>query len=833
MNSPQQFRHVIIIEDQKDRRVVYLENESTYSIGRDPNSSIIIHDNQVSRYHATLLRIRDTNNNYCYRIIDGNLQGKRSTNGLIINGRTRISHDLKHGDTISFGGRAKATYNRIIANTSGRDILRDFSRAEERLPFPRPVLGEESKKTTVSNGVQRLGESTPDRAQEGEKAQENLVRLASFPELSPNPIVEIDYEGNITYINPAASLRFKSLYQTKIQHPILTGLIDQVENKTGSLFVRELKIGQEVFEQYIHYLPESKLIRSYIFDYSRRKQMEVALRESELRYRSVIKQLWEGLFLIDAATKKVIEANTAYCNLLNYSSEEILNKTIYDLAADSWQTIDENLENILTEKKDFVAKKQHKKSDGSLVDIEVSISPISYGEKAIFCFVVRDLTSLNHLEETLKYGAFHDLLTNLPNQRLFKEQLVTAIANASRHGNFMAVMFVEIENYQEIKEAPIEELDTNFIPTLGQLLKSCLRSGDTIARWEETKFIVLLPLIKAAKDTANIGKRIIDILKQPVEIKGQSIQVKVVVGISVYPLDGGDADTLIQKAVTSREQVQKQGSNNYGNSSLMMTAQTSRLLRLENTLYNALKQEQFLLYYQPQVNIKTGQITGIEALLRWQHPELGLISPAQFIHLAEETEVIIPLGKWVLQTACTQNKLWQNEGICNLPITVNLSLKEFQQSDLTSTIAQILQQTGLPPEHLELDITEGAIIQNLEFAQKTINDLKCLGVRIALDDFGSGNSSLSCLTTLKLDTLKIAQDFISEIKDSSQDKSLLSAIIGLGRGFNLRVVAEGVEKDEDLDLLRSLGCDEVQGYRFSPPVSRKDLMVILQSSGLT
>lgn len=826
MSTPQQFRHLIIIEDQKARRVVYLENESTYSIGRDPSSSIIIYDNQVSRYHATLLRVRDANNNYCYRVIDGNLQGKRSTNGLVVNGRACISHDLKHGDTISFGGKAKATYN-IIANTTAGgeiDIFANLNQPQEKIPASKTIMSEEFKKTIISDEVHIPEESTPEK----DKEQENLVRLASFPELSPNPIVEIDYDGHITYVNPAASLRFKDIQETKTKHPLLTGLVDKVPNTTGSLFVREIRIAQEVFEQYVHYLPDSKLIRSYIFDYTRRKQIEGALRESEMRYRSVIKQLWEGLFLVDAASKKVIEANDAYCKILGYSAEEILQKTIYDLTKETREEVEKELEKILTEKKDFVSKKQHKKKTGDSVNIEVSISLISYGEKAIFCFVVRDLTALNKLEETVKYEAFHDVLTNLPNQRLFQEQLLTAIANASRHQHLMALMFVYLENYEEIKQNFPDTINSQFWQTFTQLLKSCFRSGDTLARWEDREFMALMPRIRAAKDTAKIGKRIIDSLKQPIEIEGKSIQIKVAIGIAVYPLDGEDGDALLVKASASLEQSQKQGNNTYGYSSLIMTPQTSRLLRLENLLYNALKQEQFLLYYQPQVNINTGQITGVEALLRWQHPELGLVAPAQFIHLAEETELIIPLGKWVIQTACAQNQAWQKEGITPVPITVNLSFKQFQQSNLISTLEQILEQTGLAPQYLELDLTESTIAQNPEFAQKTITELKAMGIRLALDDFGIGDSSLTNLTKFPFDTLKIAQTFMTEMKDSPQDKTFLSAIINLGRGFNRRVIAEGVEKDEQLNLLKQFDCEEVQGYLFGYPVNQEEIILILK-----
>ncbi len=802
----QQIRHLLIVESPKFKRAFSLEDAS-YSVGRHSDNSIVIPSPQVSRHHATFLRrTAPQKNSYSFWILDGNLQGHRSNNGIFINGKKSFAYELKHGDSIRFGAEVKASY--YIISSSGFDPGIDFLKSDKSpqkkssLKFSKDQL---QKTLIISNP--NLEESDRDE----------LVRLASFPELSPHPIVEIDWEGKITYLNPAASLKFKDIYQAKLEHPLLADLLTKSNNKQGNLFVREVKIGQEVFEQYVHYLSESQLIRSYIFNFTKRKQIEAALRESEERYRAVVRKTSEGIFLVDAATKRLLEANTAYCHLLGYTAEEILELTLYDLVARDHERVDRDLLQLSKEKCDGAGESLHRRKDGSLVDVEESISLICYGAKEIFCFVVRDITERKRSEAMLQYQAFHDLLTGLPNRVLFNEQLSTALANAKRHQQLMAVMFLDLDRFKNINDTLGHATGDQLLQGFAERLRICLREGDTVARWGGDEFTVLLPEISSTQEAAKIGQRILDALKQPFHLQEQELHVSSSVGIAIYPQDGEDAEILLRNADSALYRTKEKGRNHYCFYTPTMTSKTSACLQLENHLYRALEQEEFLLHYQPQININTGKIEGMEALLRWQHPELGKVPPKNFIPLAEETNLIVPIGEWVLQSACIQNKAWQDAGLPPFRVAVNLSARQFQQPNLVSMVAQVLEKTGLEPHWLELEITETTIMQNVDFALQALRDLQQMGVHISMDDFGTGYSSLGYLKKFPFHTLKIDQSFVRELRDEPQDLAIISAVIALGRGLNLRVVAEGVETLQQLELLRRLQCSEMQGFWFSRP----------------
>ncbi len=831
MSNLQPFRHILIIEDQKGRRIVSLEN-STYAVGRDSRNSIVIYDYQVSRVHATLLRRTDYQNNQdFYRVIDGDLQGKRSTNGLFINGKTCLTHDLKHGDLVKFGGRAKATYQ-IISNTADIDLFK----TDDKINLSKNYLNENHKQTLTSDNTAK---SKHPEKQVLNQSQEELEKLASFPELSPNPIIELDWEGNITYINPAASIKFRNIDKKKLEHPILAGLVKKQQNRKGNLFVREVKIGLEIFEQYVHYLSEKKAIRSYIFDFTKRKQIEDTLRESERRYKAIVKQTSDGICLLDATTHTILEANPAYCKLLGYSSEEILKLQLENIIVDDNEEMETILENILREKKDFIGQVKHQTKNGNTIFVEISISFITYGGKEIFCFVVRDFNKNKQLENKTKDGdseVLYDFLTGLPNRKLFNGQLSTALANAKRYQNLMSIIFLELPEFDKIRTSIDPTCSDYLLKELASRVRGCLRAGDTLARWSPSRFIILLPQIKIAKDPAKIGKRIIEILKQPFEIPKLPKEIQEIqgsIGISIYPIDGEDEDSLLKNVNTALEKSKEKGTNNFGLYSVTMSTQTSKLLRLETMLNNALIQKEFLLYYQPQINLKTGKITGFEALLRWQHPELGQISPNQFIHLAEDTNLIIPMGRWVLETACSQNKAWQKAGLPKLPISVNLSPRQFQESNLLLTIDEVLQATELEPQWLELEITEKSILQNKEFARKNLEQLKLMKVRVGLDDFGVGNISFGYLQNLPFNTIKIDNSLIESLNQEPQKQAIIKASILVAQTSNLRVIAEGVEKVEQLQLLKDFDCEEIQGFLFSNPVTMEEATKLLKRGSFT
>ncbi|PSF38362.1 diguanylate cyclase [Aphanothece hegewaldii CCALA 016] len=692
MNNLPPFRHILVIEDQKARRIVTLE-DATYSIGRESTNAIVIYESVVSRRHATFLRIKKSpnGNEYYYRIIDGDLEGNKSTNGLIINGINREAHDLRHGDVVLFGGRAKTSY--YIVPSSVEIAL--FN------PIDSTALEEIIEQSQSTNN----SKSTLVSEQENTNQLENkdLIRLASFPELSPNAIIEINYNGKITYTNSVANMLFNDLQKELLDHPILKGLIEEFKNTEGNLLLREVQVGEKIFEQYVHYLSDYELIRSYIFDITERKQTE----------------------------------------------------------------------------------------------------------------------------QKLKYQAFHDLLTGLPNRAWFSKQLLISLEQAKRNKNVIAVIFIDLDGFKNINDSLGHSFGDQVLQHFAKRLVNCLRGGDTVARWGGDEFTILLPQMRAEEDTIKLAQRILDSLKQPFIIKEHQFYLKTSIGIAVYPKDGEDAETLLKNADAALYRAKEKGRNRYQFYSSTITSKAFLLIKLENWLHQAIKKNEFTLHYQPQVNILTGEITGVEALLRWYHSEMGQVPPTQLITLAEQTDLIIPVSQWVLRTACLQHVAWLKAGLKDFPITVNLSPRQFQQPNLVSMIKKTLEETGLDPHYLEIEITETSIIHDEKFAAQAFHELRSLGVSISLDDFGTGYSSLSYLQKFPFHTLKIDQTFVQALQNLPQDTAILSAMIMLGRSFNLRVVAEGVETLQQLEILEKLNCKEVQGFLFSRPLKTEDATQLL------
>lgn len=797
-------RHVIEIEEPEFKQAVSLEDK-TYSIGRHSSNSIVLLSPVISRHHATLVRVKYPDRKDAFWIVDGDLKGNKSANGVSVNGIPCSSQELKNRDTILLGGKIRATYK--IVDASNKTVIRTNNKSKEKETI---IINDKGIATLTS--VQELDES----------GKEFISQMNRLPSLLPFSIVEIDLEGEIVYTNPAANREFEDLREEKINHPILAELLKGVQTKQGKFFIREVKIGKRVFEQYVHYLAQEKIVRSYIFDSTQRRQIEAALWESEERYRAVIEQISEGIFLVDAADKQIVEANAAYCKLLGYTTAEILRLTLYDVVALDRATIDSELEHILSNRVASVVESVHRKKDASLVSVEAGISLIRYGGKEVLCLTVRDITERKRAEEMLQYYAFHDLLTDLPNRMLFNKRLATFLADAKRKQHLMAVLFLDLDRFKNINDTLGHAVGDRLLQAVAERLKTCLRSGDTVARWGGDEFTVLLPHVKSLEYAARVGQRILDALKQPFAVEDHQLHVSGSIGVAVYPQDGKDADTLVKHADAALYRSKEQGRSQYQFYSPTMTSRVSNILKLENYLHQALEKQEFLLYYQPQINIRTGKVFGMEALLRWKHSELGFVSPGAFIPLAEETNLIVPIGEWVLKTACAQNRAWQEIGLPPIRIGVNLSPQQFQQSNLSDLVQRTLRQTKLAPQWLELEITETTIMQDVDFARQTLQALKDMGVHVSMDDFGTGYSSLSYLKQFPFHTLKIDQSFVKELKDVSQDLAIISAIVALGKGFNLRVIAEGVETVEQAKLLRRLQCEEMQGYWFSRPLKVAD-----------
>jgi diguanylate cyclase (GGDEF)-like protein len=698
MTTTPEFRHIFVIEDQKARRIIALD-EPTYSIGRESSNDIVIYDRVVSRHHATLVRIKPTpkSDSYSYRILDGDLEGNRSTNGLIINGQNAESHDLKHGDVILFGSESKASYY-IVSTTLEIALFNPMEMAQYE-EVGRQMSEEDSKSTIISD-EEDISKATQTSA--------DLMRFSSFAELSPHPIVEMDFTGKLIYLNPPASIKFKTIQQEGLDHPVLTGLLNQVQNVRGNLLLREVQLNDEIYEQYVHYLAETQVIRSYLCDVTQRKQAE----------------------------------------------------------------------------------------------------------------------------KSLARQTFYDPLTGLPNRGLFEEQLAIALAKANRDNSPVVVMFLNFENYGRMINAFGLDSSDYLLKNVAQRLSESLGQEGLVSRWQGEEFVLLIKSPRNREYVVQMAETILQRLQGLIEVAGQPLHLKGKLGIALYPDDGSDAGTLLKNAHTALEQISQQHQSSYVFFSAKLASKANLLFRLENLLYEALEKQQFYLTYQPLVRLQTSQITGLEALLRWRHPEIGEISPVNLIPLAEKTDLILPIGRWIIETACRQNKALQKQGLSPLPVTVNLSLRQFQQPQLVDFIAKTLAAIDLEPRWLTLEVTETVIMEDVGYSQTVLQQLRQIGVNISLDDFGIGLGSLSCLQQFSLQTLKIHESFVINLPNQPKNQAIIRALLLLGQSLKIRIIAEGVETLEQVERLRELKCEEIQGYWFSHPLKTTELEQFLAQSSL-
>jgi diguanylate cyclase (GGDEF)-like protein len=419
----------------------------------------------------------------------------------------------------------------------------------------------------------------------------------------------------------------------------------------------------------------------------------------------------------------------------------------------------------------------------------------------------------------IEYVAYHDGLTALPNRSLFNKLLSQAIRQAQRHCRQLAVAFIDLDRFKQINDTLGHEAGDQLLKEVADRLKGCLRDSDTVARLGGDEFVVLLTEVGEDQYTAIVAQKIIAAIAKPFILRGQEFRVTASMGISSYPKDGPDEQTLTKNADIAMYQAKEDGKNNFQFYSEKLNANSLERLTLESNLRHALERNEFHLQYQAKRDIATGQITGMEALLRWHHPDLGMVAPMQFLPVAEETGLIVPIGRWVLHTACLQNVAWQMQGLARVSIAVNLSARQFFDEHLLSNISSILISTGMEAGLLELEIHESLLTHNIERTLQILTNLKSMGIRIAIDDFGTGYSSLASLQRFPLDSIKIDRSYIRDITTRGDDSKLSEAIIAMGKSLSLTVVAQGVETREQADFLRDHACDGIQGFYFNKPMS--------------
>jgi len=467
--------------------------------------------------------------------------------------------------------------------------------------------------------------------------------------------------------------------------------------------------------------------------------------------------------------------------------------------------------------------------DGVEYAIEDSAAPIHDrdGRVSGAVIVFHDVSESRAMVLKMAHLAQHDFLTGLPNRMLLKERLARAMGLARRRCKQVALLFIDLDCFKHINDSLGHAVGDQLLQAVAGSLSACVRTTDTVCRQGGDEFVILLSEIEQPQDAALVAEKLLVALAEPQRIGEHELHVTLSIGISVYPDDGASVDAVLQNADTAMYHAKAGGRNKYEFFTANMNSHAVRRLFVETSLRRALRQGEFVLHYQPQVDLASGALTGSEALIRWRDPILGLIHPKDFVAIAEQCGLIVPIGRWVLREACRQNQSWLEAGLHAVPVAVNISAVEIRQKGFVEGVARILNETGLAPCFLELELTEGSLMHDTVASALVLGELKAMGVKLAIDDFGTGYSSLSCLKRFPIDTLKIDQSFVCDLVSNADDATIVSAVIGIGRNLKQRVVAEGVENSAQLAFLRSQQCDQGQGFLFNRPLSAKDFAGLL------
>lgn len=538
----------------------------------------------------------------------------------------------------------------------------------------------------------------------------------------------------------------------------------------------------------------------------------------------------EGIMITDAEGT-ILYVNPAFTAITGYTEEEVRGKNPRLLKSgrhdaffyrQMWESVRRTGQ--------WRGEIWNRRKNGEIYPEWLTISVIKNEKGRIthYVAVFTDITERKRYEEQIKHQALHDPLTDLPNRRLFHDRLAHAIREAKETQRKVAVLFLDLDRFKNINDTLGHILGDELLRHVAKRLSSCVPREGVLARIGGDEFAVLLPALTARAEAERVAKDIVDRFTQPIALGERSLYVSISVGISLYPDDGDDCPTLIKNADMAMYCAKEEGGNRYRFFTPGMRLETVQRWQLENGMRQALELGELQLVYQPQVEAQTGRMVGVEALLRWHHPEQGVMSPATFIPLAEETGFIVPIGDWVLRTACAQAKAWQEAGLPPIRVAVNLSARQFQEGRLEATVRRVLAETGLEPQFLELEITEGIMMTNHTQTVEQLHRLKALGVKVAIDDFGIGYSSLGYLKKFPIDTLKIDKSFIRDCTDVPEDAAIVKAVIALAKNLNIPVVAEGVENPRQLAFLCVEGCDVIQGYLYSPPVSAEEVAELLR-----
>jgi diguanylate cyclase (GGDEF)-like protein/PAS domain S-box-containing protein len=559
--------------------------------------------------------------------------------------------------------------------------------------------------------------------------------------------------------------------------------------------------------------------------------LQDALQRSERDYRELTETIHDVIWRIDAESLTYLYVSPAVHRLLGYTAEELIGRPLIDAQSDENRRWISHLRELYAQSQQAsdlneepppyrLDELQHLHRDGSVVWSEVTTTLVrssSSGSLEFHC-VSRDITGRKQAESQLEWLAFYDQLTELPNRTLVHNLLEQVLRTAHREAKPVALLMLGLDRFKTINDSSGFDTGDAILMEVARRLKQELRATDLIGRIGSDEFLLVLPGASGT-EAGQLGELLQKAIRRPFTIREQTINLTSSIGIALYPLDGTDQAALVRKADTAMTQAKRNGRNRFHFFTSSLEKEVVRMVELANALHGALDRQELRLLYQPQIDIRSGQVLGAEALLRWQHYRLGPVNPAEFIPIAEGNGQILSIGEWVLQQAILQLREWQRGGLKLRQIAVNLSAVQFRQQDLAERVIVLLQEAGLASHQLDLELTESVTIDNPEAAIEAMARFSDAGIQLSIDDFGTGYSSLSYLKRLRVNKLKIDASFVRDLASSSDDRSIVSAIINLARGLNIRTIAEGVESEDQLAVLRELGCDEIQGFLYARPLT--------------
>ena len=539
------------------------------------------------------------------------------------------------------------------------------------------------------------------------------------------------------------------------------------------------------------------------------------LQENESQLRMVLDSVHAGFLIIEAETHSIVEANPAALHMLGCAREDLIGSTCHQRVCPAEvgrcpiTDLDEELDN---------SERTALTIGGESVPVLKTAALVTLGGKQYILESFVDITERKQAEAAVRYQSNHDGLTALPNRQRFSEQLGESLAEARRSEKTVAVLLLDLDRFKTINDTLGHAVGDELLKQASERLSESLRGNDSVARLGGDEFAVVLTAMESPEGAAVAARRVLSVLQAPFNIGGHELHTSASIGISLFPRDGAEAEALLQNADIALYHAKDQGRNTFRYYDSWISASTRESLALENDLRHALERDELVVYYQPQIHVPTGRIIGMEALLRWRHPVLGLVLPGRFISIAEETGLIEPIGEWVLRHTCAQNKAWQRENLPPVKMAVNLSPLQFHQQNLVAVVRQALGESGLDPRYLQLELTESAAMRNVDFSAKMMARLKGMGVGLCMDDFGVGYTSLVYLKQFPLDTIKIDRTFLRALETDASNATIISAVIAIARSLGLGIIGEGVETPTQVRLLLERDCEVMQGYFFSEPL---------------